>query len=60
MKYEVIEQAGAWIVQHDGVEVARFPEQDQALVEVSRRLGEAEVGETGASLAVRYQARRAG
>lgn len=57
MKYEVIEQAGDWIVQHDGVEVARFPEQDLALSDVSRRLSEAEVGEAGASLAVRYQAR---
>jgi hypothetical protein len=58
MNYEVIEQAGDWIVQHDGVEVARYPEQDLALSEVSRRLSEAEVGDDGASLAVRYQARR--
>ena len=57
MKYEVIEQAGDWIVQHEGVEVARFPEQDLALSDVSRRLSEGEVGEAGASLAVRYQAR---
>ena len=60
MKYEVIENAGDWIVQHDGVEVARYPEQDLALGEVSRRLSEAKVGEAGASLAVRYEARRAG
>jgi hypothetical protein len=58
MNYEVIEQAGDWIVQHDGVEVARYPEQDLALGDVSRRLSEAEVGDAGASLAVRYQARR--
>ena len=60
MKYEVIEQAGDWIVQHEGVEVARYPEQDQALGDVSRRLGEAEVGEAGASISVRYQTRKAG
>jgi hypothetical protein len=57
MKYEVIENAGDWIVQHQGVEVARFPEQNQALNEVARRLGEGEVGEAGASFSVRYQAR---
>jgi hypothetical protein len=57
MKYEVIEQSGDWIVQHQGVEVARFPEQTLALNEVARRLGEAQVGEAGASLSVRYQAR---
>jgi hypothetical protein len=60
MKYEVIEQSGDWIVQHDGVEVARYPEQDQALSDVSRRLTGAEVGDAGASVAVRYQARRTG
>ena len=60
MNFEVIEQAGDWIVQHDGVEVARYPEQDLALNDVSRRLSQGEVGDAGASLEVRYQARRAG
>jgi hypothetical protein len=59
MKYEVIESAGDWIVQHQGVEIARFPEQGLALNEVARRLGEIEVGDAGASLSVRYQARSA-
>jgi hypothetical protein len=59
MKYEVIEQSGDWIVQHQGVEVARFPEQELALSDVARRLGAAEIGDSGASLSVRYQARRA-
>lgn len=57
MKYEVIESAGSWIVQHQGEEVARFPEQNQALSEVARRLGESDVGDAGASFSVRYQAR---
>ena len=57
MKYEVIESSGDWIVQHLGVEVARFPEQNQALNEVSRRLGEGEADEAGASFSVRYEAR---
>jgi hypothetical protein len=57
MKYEVIENAGHWIVQHHGEEVARFSDQNQALNEVARRLGEGEVGEAGASFSVRYQAR---
>jgi hypothetical protein len=57
MKYEVIESAGNRIVQHRGVEVARFDDQNQALNEVSRRLSEGEVGEAGASFSVRYQAR---
>lgn len=60
MKYEVIEESGDWIVQHDGVELARYPQQDQALGDVSRRLGKSEIGEAGASFSVRYQARRAG
>jgi hypothetical protein len=58
LQYEVIEQAGDWIVHHNGAEVARFPEQDLALNDVARRLSQAEVGDAGASLAVRYQARR--
>lgn len=59
MKFEVVESAGEWIVQHDGVEVARYPQQALALTDVARRLREAEVGEAGASLAMRYQARTA-
>jgi hypothetical protein len=56
-KYEVIEEAGDWIVQHEGVELARFEQQTLALNDVAQRLAETDVGEGGASLAVRYQAR---
>jgi hypothetical protein len=56
-KYEVIEQAGDWIVQHEGVELARFEQQALALNDVAQRLADADVGEAGASFAVRYQAR---
>lgn len=58
MKFEVVESTGEWIVRHRNVEVARFSQQDSALNEVSRRLREAEVGEGGASLAVRFQPKR--
>jgi len=57
MRYEVIEQAGDWIVQQDGQEIARFAEQAQALNDVSRRLGQAQVGEAGASLMMRFEPR---
>jgi hypothetical protein len=58
MKYEVIEQAGDWIVQHEGVEVARYEQETHALNDVARRLGDAEVGDAGASFTVRYETRR--
>ncbi|MCR5878941.1 hypothetical protein [Phenylobacterium sp. J367] len=45
MKFEVIEQAGTWIVQHQGEEVARFDERVSALAEVARRLRDADLGE---------------
>jgi hypothetical protein len=56
MKFEVVEATGEWIVRHCDVEVARFREPGSALNEVSRRLREADVGDGGASVAVRYQA----
>lgn len=56
-KYEVIEQSGHWIVQQEGVELARFEHQAHALDDVARRLADAEVDEAGASFSVRYQAR---
>ncbi|MEO8113902.1 MAG: hypothetical protein ABI655_05950 [Phenylobacterium sp.] len=59
MKFEVVESGGEWIVQHQGVEVARFAKQALALTEVARLLREAPVSEAGASLAMRYQARTA-
>ena len=57
MKFEVIEQAGTWIVQHQGEEVARYEERLSALAEVARRLRDADLGDAGASLSMRYQAR---
>jgi hypothetical protein len=52
--FEVIEQSGAWVVQQQGVEVARFGQQQLALDEVARRLRSARVGDGGAALSVRY------
>jgi hypothetical protein len=57
MKFEVIETSGEWVVQSDGVEVARFGDQTAALDHVANRLREAEPGEDAVSLRVRYQAR---
>ena len=57
MKFEVVENSGEWIVRREGEEVGRFPEQDLALSHVADRLRE--VGDGGASLAMRYQAKRA-
>ena len=57
MKYEVVEQLGEWIVRRDGLELARFSEQLEALADVADRLHEAHEAEASYSLAVRYQAR---
>jgi hypothetical protein len=57
MKYEVIQAAEDWIVQSEGVELARFAEQDLALEHVAARLREAEPGADAVSLSVRYRAR---
>lgn len=56
MKYEVIETAGEWVVQNEGVEVARFAEQADALDHVASCLKDVAAGEQ-ASLSVRYRAR---
>lgn len=58
MRFEVVESAGEWIVRREGEEVARFAAQDQALSHVADRLRNVDAA-GGASLAVRYQARRA-
>jgi len=57
MKYEVIETGGEWIVRSDGVELARFGAQAEALDHVALRLRDAEPGVDAVSLRVRYQAR---
>ncbi|WP_374471299.1 hypothetical protein [Phenylobacterium sp.] len=55
MKFEVIEQADAWVVAQQGVEVGRFERQGLALDEVARLLREAEVGDAGVALSMRYR-----
>jgi len=57
MKYEVIESDEAWVVQSDGVELARFEHQSAALDDVALRLRDAAPGEQAVSLKVRYRAR---
>jgi hypothetical protein len=57
MKYEVVEHTGEWVVCLDGVEIARFRDQMEALTAVGDRLRDAEPGEGSVSLAVRYEAR---
>jgi hypothetical protein len=57
MKYEVLEDGGEWIVQRDGVEVARFSQQDDALADVAERLREKSSDVGSYSLTMRYQPR---
>ena len=57
MKYEVLEDSGVWIVQRDGVEVARFAQQDDALADVADRLREKSTDVESYSLTMRYQPR---
>jgi hypothetical protein len=57
MKYEVLEESGVWVVQLDGVEIARFAEQDDALADVAERLKGHDAGDGSYSLTMRYQAR---
>lgn len=57
MKYEVIEGEEAWVVQSDGVELARFTDQSAALDDVALRLREADPSAQAVSLKVRYKAR---
>jgi hypothetical protein len=57
MKFEVIESHDEWIVRRNGVEVARFRDQLEALAEVTDRLAGTAKLDASYSLAVRYQAR---
>jgi hypothetical protein len=55
MKFEVIEDIEAWIVRRDGVELARFADQEWALADIGARLRcEAADAALSYSLAVRY------
>ena len=55
MNYEVIESAGQWIVHGDGVELARFDHQNDALNDVAERLRDAGPGDETISLRLSYQ-----
>jgi len=57
MKFEVVETDKDWVLRCEGVEVARFRAQEDALADVADRLrGEAD-RDLSYSLAMRYQAR---
>ena len=57
MKFEVIESLGEWIVRRNGVEIARFSAQLDALGDVAERLRDSHEGSGIYSLAMRYQVR---
>jgi hypothetical protein len=57
MKFEVVEAGGEWIVRCDGVELARYGEQVEALADVADRLRDDGAGDASYSLAMRYEAR---
>jgi hypothetical protein len=59
MKYEVIENAGQWIVRRDEVEIGRFATQDQALGYVAESLREGAANDGSAWLSMRYERRTA-
>jgi hypothetical protein len=59
LRYELVEDAGGWIVRREGVEVARFDVQEDALNHVAEAMRGAAEGEA-ASLAVHYERRIAG
>ncbi len=56
MKFEVVEDLSGWIVRRDGVEIARFGDQDAALADVAERLQACSNPTFSYSLAVRYLA----
>ncbi len=56
MRYEVVEEAGEWIVRREGRELGRFADQDEALHDVASRMRDADAS-TPASLSVRYQSK---
>jgi hypothetical protein len=57
MKFEVVEQCGAWIVRCDGVELGRYAEQAYALTDVTERLRTLEPADAAVSLAMRFEPR---
>jgi hypothetical protein len=57
MKFEVIESSSEWIVRRDGVELARFEDQLDALADITERLRDIDEEAASYSLAMRYAAR---
>jgi hypothetical protein len=58
MKFEVVEQGGAWIVRRNGVELGRYAEQAYALTDVSERMRSLGPPDGAVvSLAMRFEAR---
>lgn len=57
MKFEVIEETGGWIVRCDGVDLARFADQEAALADVGARLRHGSDQALSYSLAVRFLVR---
>lgn len=58
MKFEVVEQEGAWIVRQNGVELGRHAQQACALTEVTERMRKLEPqAGVAVSLAMRFEAR---
>ena len=57
MKFEVVEALEQWIVRRDGVELARYGDQLEALADVAKRLQCAGDVEGSHSLAMRFRPR---
>ena len=57
MKFEVVECGTEWIVRRDGVELARFDGQLEALAHIAGRLRDAQALGATYSLAMRYASR---
>lgn len=58
MRFEVVEDAGEWLVRSEGCELGRFADQEGALRDVADRLRDADTS-APASLSVRYKGRAA-
>lgn len=54
MRFEIVEEADGWSVRADGVELARFADQDAALSDVAARMKAAD-DDAPAALSVRYR-----
>jgi hypothetical protein len=57
MNFEVIQTDGEWIVRRDGVELARYGDQLEALADIGERLRDAGESDASYSLAMRYAQR---